>query len=83
MRLLMKQKKEMKEQMRHRNNDEDMDRLQKLKEQILQEESENYYRRLKKTCEEISQHGKLNSGGFRKFKKRKEWRGRRMKQHML
>ena len=71
MRLLMKEKKKLKENMRKVGNDDrNMEKLQNLKEQILDEEAENYYRRLRKTVDEISINGKFNSGKFWEVKKR-------------
>ena len=70
-RKLMKEKKEVKRKLRE-GDEKAKEKLDTLKEQILNEENEGYYRRLKKTSEEISQNGKLNSGGFWKVKKRME-----------
>ena len=73
MRLLMKEKKELKKNMRIKGNDNgSMEKLRNLKEQILSEEAENYYRRLRRTCEEISKNGKFNSGSFWEVKKKME-----------
>ena len=53
MRLLMKEKKMIKKEMKGETTEEKMEKLNKIKEQVLQEEAESYYRRLKKNCEEI------------------------------
>ena len=72
MRLLMKEKKKVKENLRLNKNEEGMVKLNELKEKMLEEEHERYYRRLMKTCEEISRNGKFDSGNFLKVKKRME-----------
>ena len=70
MRLLMKEKKKLKEEMKTEEGEKDMTYLNELKEKIITEEQESYYRKLKKNCEEIRKDGKFNSGGFWKLKKR-------------
>ena len=70
MRLLMKEKKKIKKEMKDGKTEEQMEKLNMIKEQVLQEEAESYYRRLKKNCEEIKVNGKFNSGGFWKLAKR-------------
>ena len=73
LRLLMKEKKRVKEELREKEcSVEDMEKLQELKEKILNEEQEGYYRKLMKTCEEVSLNGRFNSGNFLKVKKRME-----------
>ena len=74
MRLLMTEKKKIKERLKRGfdNNENDMVRLHELKEQIMNEEKDTYYRRLKKNCEEIKINGKFNSAGFWKVRKRME-----------
>ena len=73
LRLLMKEKKRVKEELRETEcSVEDMEKLQELKEKILNEEQEGYYRKLMKTCEEVSLNGRFNSGNFLKVKKRME-----------
>ena len=74
MRLLMQEKKKIKERLRAGAKEEDMVRLNELKEQMLDERHEAYYRKLKKNCEEIRKNGKFNSAGFWKVKKRMERR---------
>ena len=71
MRLLMKEKKELKGNMRKEgNNATKMEKLQTLKKRILDEDAENYYRRLQKTCNDITKDGKFNSGKFWEVKKK-------------
>ena len=70
MRLLLKEKKNVKKELAEEKTEEKMERLNQIKEQVLQEEKESYYRRLTKTCEEIRVNGKFNSGGFWKLVKR-------------
>ena len=70
MRLLLKEKKELKGNMRKEgNNTSKMEKLQTLKKRILDEEAESYYRRLQKTCNDITKDGKFNSGKFWEVKK--------------
>ena len=74
MRLLMQEKKKVKERLRAGAKEEDMVRLKELKEQMLDERQQAYFRKLKKNCEEIRKDGKFNSAGFWKVKKRMERR---------
>ena len=72
MRLLINEKKNIKEEMKGNRNDENIAKLKALKEKMKEEEEETYFRKLKKTCDEIKKDGKFNSGGFWKAKKRME-----------
>ena len=70
MRLLLKEKKNLKKELAEQKTQEKMEKLNQIKEQVLREEAESYYRRLTKTCAEIKVNGKFNSEGFWKLVKR-------------
>ena len=72
MRLLIQEKKRVKDQMKINGQEKDMEQLKRLKEQMMEEEKETYWRKLQKNCEEIRKNGKFDSGGFWKVKKRME-----------
>ena len=74
LRLLMQQKKILKEQLQINHTAENKAKLEELKLKVIEEEQETYYRKLRKNCEEMRKGGKFSCAGFWKVKKKMERR---------
>lgn len=82
MRLLMDQKKIVKNQLNTNYTAETKAKLEELKAKVIEEEQEAYYRKLRKNCEEIRKEGKFSSAGFWKVKRKME-RRKAVSQHAV